>query len=186
MLTSTSKPVPADGPSENAGDLNAMFDAINNLPADDPLHAAASTGDGAASSTSVAAGVAPASPAASTKARPSRIMSLLPAKVVAAFAANGGTSSVMSGAATGAAASLRASPPSPKVEPHAIGAVVVDAGRRVAVPSFAGSGLRNVVETSAALGLRLDPVGSGIARDQAPAAGTMVPLGTEVVVRFAR
>jgi cell division protein FtsI (penicillin-binding protein 3) len=29
-------------------------------------------------------------------------------------------------------------------------------------------------------------VGSGIAREQAPAAGTLVPLGTEVVVRFAR
>src|ERR1017187_7293524 len=28
-----------DGPSENIGDLNAMFDEINNLPADDPLRA---------------------------------------------------------------------------------------------------------------------------------------------------
>jgi len=64
--------------------------------------------------------------------------------------------------------------------------VVVDAGQRVAVPAFDGGGLRKVVETAAGLGLRVEPVGSGIARDQAPAAGTMVPLGTEVVVRFAR
>jgi cell division protein FtsI (penicillin-binding protein 3) len=29
-------------------------------------------------------------------------------------------------------------------------------------------------------------LGSGLAREQAPAAGTMVPVGTEIVVRFAR
>jgi cell division protein FtsI (penicillin-binding protein 3) len=43
-----------------------------------------------------------------------------------------------------------------------------------------------VVETAATLGLRVEPVGSGLAREQAPVAGTMVPLGTEVVVRFSR
>ena len=64
--------------------------------------------------------------------------------------------------------------------------MVVDAGKRVAVPVFAGAALRTVVETAADLGLRVQPVGSGIAREQAPAAGTLVPLGTEVVVRFAR
>ena len=36
------------------------------------------------------------------------------------------------------------------------------------------------------LGLRVQPVGSGLAREQVPAAGTMVPAGTEVVVRFTR
>jgi cell division protein FtsI (penicillin-binding protein 3) len=56
----------------------------------------------------------------------------------------------------------------------------------VTVPSFTGSALRKVVETAAALGLRVEPVGSGLAREQAPAAGTMVPVGTEVVVRFSR
>ena len=68
-------------------------------------------------------------------------------------------------------------------------AVVLDlagSGARVAVPSFTGSALRNVVETAAGLGLRVEPVGSGLAREQVPAAGTMVPLGTEVVVRFTR
>jgi cell division protein FtsI (penicillin-binding protein 3) len=29
-------------------------------------------------------------------------------------------------------------------------------------------------------------LGNGMARDQAPAAGTLVPMGTEIVVRFAR
>jgi cell division protein FtsI (penicillin-binding protein 3) len=29
-------------------------------------------------------------------------------------------------------------------------------------------------------------LGSGLAQEQAPAVGTMVPVGTEIVVRFAR
>jgi cell division protein FtsI (penicillin-binding protein 3) len=43
-----------------------------------------------------------------------------------------------------------------------------------------------VVERAGAAGLRVQPVGSGLAREQVPTAGTMVPAGTEVVVRFAR
>jgi cell division protein FtsI (penicillin-binding protein 3) len=92
----------------------------------------------------------------------------------------------MPDAASGASASLRAPVVAPPVQPRANGSVVVDAGARVTVPSFTGSALRKVVETAATLGLRVEPVGSGLAREQAPAAGTMVPVGTEVVVRFSR
>jgi cell division protein FtsI (penicillin-binding protein 3) len=56
----------------------------------------------------------------------------------------------------------------------------------VAVPSFDGSDLRSVVEHADAAGLRVQPVGSGVAREQVPAAGTLVPAGTEIVVRFTR
>ena len=63
---------------------------------------------------------------------------------------------------------------------------MVDAGQRVAVPSFSGAALRTAVETAEGLGLRVSPVGSGVAREQMPAAGTMVPVGTQVVVRFER
>src|SRR3984885_7603420 len=35
LLAATPKDIQSDGPSEDTGDLNAMFDAINNLPADD-------------------------------------------------------------------------------------------------------------------------------------------------------
>ena len=66
------------------------------------------------------------------------------------------------------------------------GAVVIDAGKRVAVPEFQGNALRTVVEHAGALGLRVETLGSGLAREQAPLAGTMVPPGTEVVVRFSR
>jgi cell division protein FtsI (penicillin-binding protein 3) len=43
-----------------------------------------------------------------------------------------------------------------------------------------------VVQDAGRLGLRVQMLGSGMAREQAPVAGTMVPVGTEVVVRFAR
>jgi cell division protein FtsI (penicillin-binding protein 3) len=66
------------------------------------------------------------------------------------------------------------------------GAVVVNAGLRVPVPSFEGAALRSVVERADSVGLRVQAVGSGLAREQVPAAGTMVPAGTEVVVRFVR
>ncbi len=62
----------------------------------------------------------------------------------------------------------------------------MSAGRPVAVPSFAGESLRQVVESANAAGLRVQTVGSGLAREQAPAAGTMVPAGTQIVVRFTR
>jgi cell division protein FtsI (penicillin-binding protein 3) len=182
--------MPDDAPSEHAGDLNAIFDEINNLPADDPLRAS-SIAAADASATTVAAATDAADtfappPQAAGSTKTSRILDLLPAKVLAAFNANGGTSSAMPDAASGASAALRAPMDVPQVQPRTNGSVVVDAGARVAVPSFTGSALRNVVETAAGLGLRVEPVGSGLAHEQAPAAGTMVPLGTEVVVRFAR
>jgi cell division protein FtsI (penicillin-binding protein 3) len=92
----------------------------------------------------------------------------------------------MPDAASGPPALLRAPTVAPQVQPRANGSVVVDAGARVTVPSFTGFALRKVVETASGLGLRVEPVGSGLAREQAPAAGTMVPVGTEVVVRFSR
>jgi cell division protein FtsI (penicillin-binding protein 3) len=179
--------MPDDAPNENTGDLTAMFDEINNLPADDPLRTAA---NGNASQPAVPPDTTSA-PVASAQtgggpAGTSRIFNLLPAKVVAAFEANGGTSSAMPGSASGGLTLIRAPAVSPPIQVRANGSVVVDAGRRVVVPSFDGAGLRKVVETAAGLGLRVEPVGSGFAREQVPAAGTRVPPGTQVVVRFMR
>jgi cell division protein FtsI (penicillin-binding protein 3) len=181
LLASASKDIPSDGPSENTGDLTAMFDAVNSLPADDPLHTPSNVAASASENHMAAAlDAAPIAPTPPTS-RSARMLSLLPAKVVAAFAANGRASSAVTNTA-----SIRTPVVAPPVQARGNGSVVVDAGQRVAVPAFDGGGLRKVVETAAGLGLRVEPVGSGIARDQAPAAGTMVPLGTEVVVRFAR
>ena len=178
-----------DGPSENVGDLNAMFGEINSLPADDPLRA--SSGNVAnveATSFSRANGTAgaPAPPPFAKTGKTSRFMSLLPQKVLAAFEANVGRDSAMPVARAGPSASLHAPIVAPQLQPRADGSVLVDAGQRVSVPSFTGAALRPVVETAAGLGLRVEPLGNGIAREQAPVAGTMVPLGTQVVVRFTR
>jgi cell division protein FtsI (penicillin-binding protein 3) len=190
LLVATSQGAPDDGPSEPLGDLNVMYDAINNLPADDPLRASPSStadaGETRAAAPTQTDGAASAITQDNGATKTSRILGLLPAKALALFNANGGTNSVMPDSATGAAAPLRASTVAAQVQPRGNGSVVVDAGERVAVPSFTGSALRSVVETAASLGLRVEPVGSGMAREQAPVAGSMVPLGTEVVVRFAR
>jgi cell division protein FtsI (penicillin-binding protein 3) len=176
-----------DDPSvtaDHTSDLNAIFAEVNDLPADDPLRAEAG---GATTLTEDVADAAPASPVAKTKPAT--------AAVTAADArSRPGMMAMLSGKMLKALhvgeadANVPVAPPriGPVTQARANGSVVVDAGARVSVPSFSGSALRAVVERAAAAGLRVDPVGTGVARDQAPAAGTMVPSGTEIVVRFGR
>jgi cell division protein FtsI (penicillin-binding protein 3) len=178
-LVASAKSEELEGPpEENGADLNAMFADVNNLPADDPLRTPANA--------AAAEAVAEEKTAApKVVAKTPGILNLLPAKVLSAFQANGGTSSTMPDSGS-ASAQLPAPKIVPAVQVKDKGSVVVDAGLRVAVPSFEGVGLRSAVEKADAVGLRVQPVGSGLAREQVPAAGTMVPAGTEVVVRFSR
>jgi cell division protein FtsI (penicillin-binding protein 3) len=46
--------------------------------------------------------------------------------------------------------------------------------------------MRKVIEVAAGAGLEVQVSGSGTVREQAPAAGTMVPPGTRIVVRCSR
>jgi cell division protein FtsI (penicillin-binding protein 3) len=144
---------------------------VNSLPADDPLRTAANVAAAVTKPDEGPVAVAPKG-VGTTKS----VINLLPAKVLAAFH----ESSDQAPAHASVSASL------PKTAPVAEGAVVVNAGLRVPVPSFEGAALRSVVEKADAVGLRVQAVGSGLAREQVPAAGTMVPAGTEVVVRFTR
>ncbi|HZY61734.1 MAG TPA: penicillin-binding protein [Edaphobacter sp.] len=170
-----------DAPDNSIADLTAMFDDANNLPADDPLR-----NPNAATTPSVAEDKANSSTAKVSK-KSSGITGLLPEKVLAAFKASGGTSSSMpdDSAGTNAPLSSQQVASAPSVNTNGKD-IVVDASKRVAVPSFQGSGLRDAIERADTVGLRVKPVGSGLAREQVPAAGTMVPSGTEVVVRFTR
>jgi cell division protein FtsI (penicillin-binding protein 3) len=170
MLVAAQNEVFDDAPAESTADLNAMFDDVNSLPADDPLRnfGNVATSEAAADVASVAL-----APKAAGKA---------PAKVLAVFRANSGINSDMQDASE-PTARLKVVPAAQAKEKSS---VVVDAGLRVAVPSFEGVALRTVVERADSAGLRVQPVGSGLAREQVPAAGTMVPAGTEVVVRFTR
>jgi cell division protein FtsI (penicillin-binding protein 3) len=66
------------------------------------------------------------------------------------------------------------------------GTVVLDAEGGILVPSFIGRRLREVVEAAQQAGVEIDVTGTGIAREQAPPAGSRIPAGTRVAVRFSR
>ncbi len=171
------KDVPEEGPSEAGPDLQAMFDDVNTLPVDDPLRSPGVL------AVKAEAGERPG-PLVPVSRHMDSLMKLLPERALEAFRANGGTTSAMPDAAEGLRAKLT---PAPTRKPETRdGGVVVDASNQVAVPSFEGVDLRLAVERAGGAGLRIRPVGSGLAREQVPVAGTMVPNGTEVVVRFLR
>ena len=67
------------------------------------------------------------------------------------------------------------------------GTVVLDAEQDgIVVPSFAGKSVRGAVELAEDSGLDLDAVGSGLAREQSPAAGSRVVTGSRITVKFGR
>ena len=175
------KDVVDDAPADSTADLNAMFDDVNSLPADDPLRSPANAAAAVAEGSDKP--VVATGPKVADKKQ--GVLNLLPAKVVDAFQASGGTGSVATNSGD-AGAQSSAGKDVPAMPVREKSAVVVNAGLRVPVPSFEGAALRSVVERADSVGLRVQAVGSGLAREQVPAAGTMVPAGTEVVVRFAR
>ena len=69
----------------------------------------------------------------------------------------------------------------------ASGTVVLDVEQGgIEVPSFVGKTFRSAIETAQDVGLQLDAVGSGLARQQSPTAGSHVPAGSRVTVQFGR
>jgi cell division protein FtsI (penicillin-binding protein 3) len=67
------------------------------------------------------------------------------------------------------------------------GTVVLDVEQGgIEVPSFVGKTVRSAVESAQDLGLELEPIGSGVGRQQTPSAGTRVPAGSRVTVQFGR
>jgi cell division protein FtsI (penicillin-binding protein 3) len=167
--------VDEEEPVEHVDDLDSLFAEVNNLPADDPLRA---------------------NPSAQTRlpeSKDDKAPPPLDQKTIAPPRPS----------PTAASADLKPPPPSasqpeptlvaqatlPGKKPSlssGIGSVVVASGARVAVPAFVGEPVRKVIEQAGGVGLGVQVLGTGIARGQAPAAGTMVPAGTAVVVRFGR
>jgi cell division protein FtsI (penicillin-binding protein 3) len=155
----------------DAEQLNAMFAEVNNLPSDDPLRAPPTA----------------KLPAISDEAS---VVSQKPMTLASLAPGTAPPSALPTAPPTPAkdSAHLHLPPPllPPVQTPAGTASIVTDARRRVAVPSFVGEPVRRVVETAGGAGLEVQLLGSGVAREQAPAAGTMVPLGTAIVVRFAR
>jgi cell division protein FtsI (penicillin-binding protein 3) len=56
----------------------------------------------------------------------------------------------------------------------------------IEVPSFVGKTVRSSVEAAQDAGLELEAIGSGVARQQSPLAGTHVSAGAHVTVQFGR
>ncbi len=88
-----------------------------------------------------------------------------------------------------AIAGLSAPPPVP-AEPVLVAAVtpapVNSQATGPAVPDFKGKTMRAVLEQSAAMGLAVEIQGSGLARAQAPPAGSLLVHGERIRVQFAR
>lgn len=67
------------------------------------------------------------------------------------------------------------------------GTVVLDVEQGgIVVPSFLGQSVRSAIELAEENGLDLEAVGSGLAREQSPLAGSHIPAGARVTVRFGR
>lgn len=183
MLTATANAGDTmDEPQDNGADLNAMFGDINELPADDPLRARSAAETAAVTAAATTTSQNASGGASTVIAKPD---SSLSAKALATFHAQGNTTSLLSSEIPGSV-SLAGVRPRPEAETRPDGGVVVSSGHRVAVPSFGGEGLRAALEQAGAAGLRIQPVGSGLARAQVPPPGTMVPSGTQIVIRFSR
>ena len=173
MIAGNNKPVEEAPPQEEqAADLESLFAEANHLPADDPLSTSAAAAPPALPS---------APPYVPTDASEVATAQPVPQNKDATAAAGANHAPQVMNPAAAQARVV----PAAMTEKAANGAVHV-ANERVAVPSFAGKSLRDVVVQASAAGLGVQVVGSGLARDQAPAAGTMVPAGTEIVVRFGR
>jgi len=157
--TSKDKPAPmvAEDDDEHTGDINALFSAANDLPSDDPLRSGQ---------------IAQAQPIAQSTAPQPAVQ----------------TSSQSASPASGDKPKPGAaqSSSSPVASAQQSKTVTVVEAKRLQVPSLLGLPVRKVIEQAAASGLAVQITGNGTVREQAPAAGTMVLPGTQVVVRCGR
>jgi cell division protein FtsI (penicillin-binding protein 3) len=152
--------VAEDNSVDQGADVNSLFAAVNDLPSDDPLRNP---------------------PAQDDPTRAGSNGSTLPAGIVA---------SNKTPAAPNASASH--SPATKRANGHegvpsggeTAQAVTVPSGQKLKGPSLVGLPLRKSVEQAGAAGLAVHLAGpGGTVREQAPAPGTLVAMGTQIVVR---
>jgi cell division protein FtsI (penicillin-binding protein 3) len=159
-ITTASKkdsPVTEDDASTQGEDIQALYEAANDLPNDDPLRAAST-------------------PPANSTSAPSAQVAIRPANSKSAASPNN---------PAGIPVQPSTQQPSSASPSPANRVVIADAGQ-LRVPSLIGLSVRQVIEEAGSAGLDVDIVGNGTAREQAPAPGAIVPPGTKIIVRCAR
>jgi cell division protein FtsI (penicillin-binding protein 3) len=157
LASKTPAPIKEDDTPSQDENIQALYDAANDLPSDDPLRAPP---------VSTAKAAPPASPPPGRTPNPS--------------------ASPEPSSASGPSPSAPApSHPEFAPSPPAKTIIVADAGK-LSVPSLIGLPIREIIEQAGSAGLQVEILGDGIAREQAPAPGTSVPPGTKIVVRCAR
>jgi cell division protein FtsI (penicillin-binding protein 3) len=151
------EPVTEDDAPASDDDIQALYQAANDLPSDDPLRAG------------------PPAPASAPAPSASQPQAAIPAANSKA-----GTSSGPSPNA------LPHFPPASNPNPPPAGKVVIGDANQLRVPSLVGLSVREVIEQAGIAGLQVEISGDGIAREQVPAAGAMVAKGTKIVVKCTR
>jgi cell division protein FtsI (penicillin-binding protein 3) len=154
-----------DDAPEHTGNVNALYAAINDLPADDPLR-----GGGQDALHAPASQPATANQQAAT----------------GSSQGNGQAASVATNAASAQVSTPQSVDGQPPAGSQASTTVIIADGKTLRVPSLIGLPVRKVIEQAAAAGLEVQITGNGTVREQAPAAGTMVAPGTKIVVRCGR
>ncbi len=174
QIAATQKDEPEEEPAPHVDDLDSLFAEVNNLPPDDPLRAiqpAQGHTPAPVTKDDLNTGNAPKADATARAPQTATLEDSQPQPQPAEKAP--------------APQPINPSGDKDQAKPASAGSVVVASGARVVVPSFLGQPVRKVIEEAGGVGLGVKVLGSGIARGQAPPAGTMVPAGTEIVVRFA-
>ena len=147
-------PVVEDDDASQTEDIQALYDAANDLPSDDPQSAAASKAQPAPAPTQDQPSPTPAVPSEATQSSAQSNTTALPS---------------------------RAQQPDSSTK-----TILLPAAKSLRVPTLVGLSVREVIEQAGTAGLEVQITGNGIAREQAPAPGTMVPAGTKIIVRCAR
>ena len=142
-------------------DVQALYEAANNLPADDPLHGSVPSQSAAGKPGEPANSATPASAAPAQQ-------TVAPAQGSPRMGAPGPSHLGTGGATPGG------------------NTVAISEKKQIQVPQLVGLPMRKAIEVAAAAGFEVQIAGSGTAREQAPAAGTMVDPGTKIAVKCGR
>jgi cell division protein FtsI (penicillin-binding protein 3) len=167
--TDKEKPIVEDEADSQDEDIKALYDAANDLPADDPQSVNAAPAAAVAQNSTAQNADAQNSAANETKPSDTSQRPAQPAQQ-------------QSKTATTPALNQLA-----EITPPPTGrSVTISEAKQLRVPSLVGLSVRDVIVQAAAAGLDVDVAGSGTAREQAPAAGSMVAEGTKIVVKCSR